>query len=294
MDIYIFIALLIYLFLFNENKVIKRLLLIYLIIYILCNLYKCFFKKIIEGADNIGEPIDYNKNIYNILNDNILLLQDVNSLKQYEKKLKDDIINVQTNLKTNVDTLKVNIDKKQNIGDDINFKSKNINNKGYISATDNGLSLDFKAPESNKIFKLKDIPTNPNDIATKFYVDNFVKKWYGRITKSQYFVFGSDNELYFFFNGDNLYLRSTLPTTHNFYVNGTLISQGLNIGVYVMAHSGSINNNNSMQVSTQSVGISSNRGVNGVLINTSLNHYYRFFMNYIDTSNVYYFVERVA
>ena len=98
MDINIFIALLIYLFLFNENKIIKRLLLIYLIIYILSNLYKCFFKKVIEGADTIGEPIDYNKNIYNILNDNILLLQDVNSLKQYEKKLKEDITTIQNNL----------------------------------------------------------------------------------------------------------------------------------------------------------------------------------------------------
>ena len=110
-NINLFIVLLIYLFLFNENKIIIRLLLFYVILFILSNLYKCFFKKIIEGADTIGEPIDYNKNIYNILNDNILLLQDVNSLKQYEKKLKDDIINVQNNLKTNIDTLKENIDK---------------------------------------------------------------------------------------------------------------------------------------------------------------------------------------
>ena len=104
MDInnYIFIVLFIILFLFNENKVIKRLILIYLNLFILYNLYKCFFKKVIEGADDIGEPIDYNKNIYNILNDNILLLQDINALKQYEKKLKEDITTIQNNLKTHL------------------------------------------------------------------------------------------------------------------------------------------------------------------------------------------------
>ena len=125
MDINIFIVLLIYLFLFNENKIIKRLLLIYLIIYILSNLYKCFFKKIIEGADTIGEPIDYNKNIYNILNENILLLQDVNSLKQYEKKLKEDIINVQKKFKEEITTIQNKI--KNNPTD-----SYDLTNKLYV------------------------------------------------------------------------------------------------------------------------------------------------------------------
>ena len=133
MDIHIFIALLIYLFLFNENKVIKRLILIYLIIYIFSNLYKCFFKKIIEGADTIGEPIDYNKNIYNILNDNILLLQDVNSLKQYEKKLKEDIINVQTNFKEEITTIQNKI--KNNPTD-----SYDVANKLYVDNKSTKLS----------------------------------------------------------------------------------------------------------------------------------------------------------
>ena len=228
-NINLFIVLLIYLFLFNENKIIKRLLLIYVILFILSNLYKCFFKKIIEGADTIGEPIDYNKNIYNILNDNILLLQDVNALKQYEKKLKDDITNIQNNLKTNIDTLKENIDKKHNIGDDINFKSNNyINNKGYISVTDNGLSLDFKAPESNKIFKLKDIPTNPNDIATKSYVDNFVRKWKKRGPPSSELKIAFDDYELCLFSYNNLRLRKTNGSTGAVSGSATNTYNGVN------------------------------------------------------------------
>ena len=89
MDIIIFIVLLIYLFLFNDTKIIKRLMVIYILLSLLYKLYKCIFKTIIEGADNLGDDIDYCKKIYDILNENILLLKDVNTLKQYQQKFDD-------------------------------------------------------------------------------------------------------------------------------------------------------------------------------------------------------------
>ena len=293
MDINIFIALLIYLFLFNENKIIKRLLLIYLIIYIFSNLYKCFFKKVIEGSDNIGEPIDYNKNIYNILNDNILLLQDVNSLKQYEKKLKEDITTIQNNLKTNVDTLKVNIDKKHNIGDDINFKSKNINNKGYISATDNGLSLDFKAPESNKIFKLKDIPTNPNDIVNKSYVDgNTINKYWFTISGS-YIQF---DDYYILIGNRYPYLALRVGGDRSIFWSSTLNYAKQGGGYYGQALNRTVNSSSGPNHSNLSshpldtIG----RHVVGQFYDASAGKYFRFSIMVMSVDSTYLFhVERL-
>ena len=109
MDIFILIVFLIYLIIFDNNKIIKRLFFIYLILLILYNINKCIFINKIEGFES-SENIDYNKKIYDILKENMLLLQDVNSLKQYETNLKDLFDKLKTNLKDSINTLQLDIE----------------------------------------------------------------------------------------------------------------------------------------------------------------------------------------
>ena len=85
----IFFVLITYLILFNDDKIIKRLIFIYIFLNMIYNLYNCIFKKIIECADNLGDTIDYDKKMYDILNDNVLVLQDVNELKKHSTKFND-------------------------------------------------------------------------------------------------------------------------------------------------------------------------------------------------------------
>ena len=59
----------------------------------------------------------------------------------------------------------------QAAGSGIHFKDNDVSNKGYMIVGANGTSLDFKAPQSNNIFKMKDTPSESYDITNKLYVD---------------------------------------------------------------------------------------------------------------------------
>ena len=89
MDITIFIILLMYLILFNDTLIIKRLFIICTLLLVLQQIYKCIFKQIIEGADNLGDDIGYSKKIYDIINQNVSSLQDVNVFKKYQQRIDD-------------------------------------------------------------------------------------------------------------------------------------------------------------------------------------------------------------
>lgn len=151
MDIFILIVFLIYLILFDNKKIIKRLFFIYLILIILYNFYKCVFIKKIEGFESLDNN-DYNKKIYDILKENMLLLQDVNSLKQYE-----------TNLKDSVDKLKLDVN------------SLNQNDTNIIDSI-NKLKLDVETFKTNT---QKDI----NNVITKFDVIRTGSVYIGDIDK---------------------------------------------------------------------------------------------------------------
>lgn len=127
MNLIIFFTLLIYLMIFNDTNIIKKIFILYLLLILSYKLYHCFFNIIIEGADNLGKPINYDKKTYEIIKENIKLLQDDELTNGYKKKF--DIINDTVNkftLDTNdyVDNIKNNIDMIKN------------NNKNYIDTTD--------------------------------------------------------------------------------------------------------------------------------------------------------------
>lgn len=92
MDYLLFLTLIIYVLFYNDNKHFKRLLLIYLILILINNIYNCFIPyKTIEGADNLDEVINYDKKIYDMINENILILKDVNYLKTMINQIDDKI-----------------------------------------------------------------------------------------------------------------------------------------------------------------------------------------------------------
>ena len=127
MNLLLFLTLLIYLMIFNDTNIMKKIFMLYILILLSYKLYHCFFKIIIEGADNLGTPIDYDKKTYEIVNENIKLLQDDELIIGYKKKFNsiNDKVNKFT-LDTNdyVNTIKNNIDI---------IKNKN---KNYIDTTE--------------------------------------------------------------------------------------------------------------------------------------------------------------
>ena len=153
MDIFILIVFLIYLILFDNKKIIKRLFFIYLILIILYNIYKCVFIKKIEGFES-SDNNDYNKKIYDILKDNILSLQDVNSLKQYETnfknfvdKLNDSINGLKTEFEITKNTTTIsNKTFKDCLANtpQINDNSTNIATTEFVNNIVNPLKLEFK------------------------------------------------------------------------------------------------------------------------------------------------------
>jgi len=190
MDIIIFIVLLIYLFLFNDTIIIKRLMVIYILLSLLYKLYKCFFKKIIEGADNLGDDNDYCKKIYDILNENVLLLKDVNTLKQYQQKF-DDINDKMSKNNFNLqryndDFIKLN-DEQKKLLDDFNNKTNtkfddikkqfNIMRTGTINIGDIGgdpkgeISKDRYSGIFTSVFKDKNGSNRGDSLITIKYED---------------------------------------------------------------------------------------------------------------------------
>jgi hypothetical protein len=63
----------------------------------------------------------------------------------------------------------------QSAGVGIHFKDNDLENKGYMIVGANGVSLDLKPPQSERIFKIKDTPTENYDLTTKLYVDSLIK-----------------------------------------------------------------------------------------------------------------------
>ena len=54
----------------------------------------------------------------------------------------------------------------------LNFKDNDMDNKGYMVIGPNGDEFEFKAPQNDKVFKIKEQPIDYYDMTHKLYVDS--------------------------------------------------------------------------------------------------------------------------